>query len=283
MKNFGLYFNPYYHDNGSVIRVLKSIKKQYGINYFKTTDENNLPSYVSKLAKVNNSELDCILVFGGDGTMLKAAGLSLEHKVPLLGINLGKMGFLSDSNLKELEKSIHELVHNRYKIQKRMILKVSLKRANKLIYSGLAINDAVVFKGEEPKLIEIKVYCNRRYVLETRCDGVLAATPTGSTAYSLAAGGPILSPVMEAIIFAPLSPHILSVRPMVFSSKDQLAFKIRSIYENAILQIDGKNEHELVENDEIIVAKAPQKVEFIKLSNKTFYQILRKKLHMGRR
>lgn len=283
MKYFGLYFNPHYHDNGSVIKVLKNLKNQYRINYFRTIDDKNLPGYVSKLPRVNNSELDCILVFGGDGTMLKAVGLALEHKVPLLGINLGKLGFLSDSNLKELEKSIHELVHNRYKIQKRMILKVNLKRNNKVIYSGLATNDAVVFKGEEPKLIEIKVYCNRRYVLETRCDGVLAATPTGSTAYSLAAGGPILSPVMEAIIFAPLSPHILSVRPMVFSAKDQLAFKVRSIYKNAVLQIDGRNEHELIENDLVILSKASQKVEFIKLSNKTFYQILRKKLHMGRR
>jgi len=118
--------------------------------------------------------------------------------------------------------------------------------------------------------------------MDARCDGILAATPTGSTAYSLSAGGPIISPLMDAIVINPLNPHILSIRPMVFSASDVLHFQLKTASEDCILQLDGKNDHILKEGDEITVTAASRKIKFIKLTNKTFFQILRKKLHMGR-
>ena len=284
MQNFGIFFNPDFLDKQSVFKLLKKLHKTKKLNLFKFPEQKDLlPDFIDLIEEPSRSKLDCILSFGGDGTLLRASQYSLVANAPLLGINLGKLGFLSESSITELEKSIDDLKNNKFKVQKRMLLKAMLKRKNKIIFSNLALNDAVIYKGETPKLIDIRFYSNRRFVVETRCDGIIVSTPTGSTAYSLSAGGPILSPVMEAIIVSPLNPHILSVRPMVFSPKDKLSFKIKTSNGESILQLDGCNIHMLHAEDEIIVTGASQKVSFIKLTNKTFYQILRKKLHMGKK
>ena len=283
MKNFGIFFNPHYKNKKPVFKRLRKLYETASINFFRFCDQENFyPEFINCVTELESEKLECILVFGGDGTILNAVEFSLQYKAPLLGINIGKLGFLSESNFTELEKSIGDLKKNRYKIQKRMLLKVQLKRNKKIIFSGRALNDAVINKGVISKLIDIKISSNRRFVLETRCDGILAATPTGSTAYSLSAGGPILSPIMEAIVVAPLNPHVLSVRPMVYAASDKIKFKLVKGYENSILQLDGNNSSQMQDDDEVIVTSANEKVEFVKLSNKTFYQILRKKLHMGR-
>ena len=284
MKNFGIYFNALYLEKKEVFDLLKNLIEKKDLIFYKFEEQKKiLPEFIQCYDASSDGKLDCILVFGGDGTILRAIDLSLKFKAPLLGINLGKLGFLSESSLRELEKSIDELKKNKFKILARMLLKVVLKRNKKVLYSDLALNDAVIYKGQTPRLIDISFSSNRRFVVETRCDGIIVSTPTGSTAYSLSAGGPILSPVMEAIVVAPLNPHILSVRPMVFSSKDIITLKVKDIYNESFLQLDGLNKYRVLKDDEIIVTQASQKVDFIKLSNKTFYQILRKKLHMGKR
>ncbi|OQX71965.1 MAG: NAD(+) kinase [Candidatus Cloacimonas sp. 4484_275] len=284
MKNFGIFFNPNYQDKKAIFNLLKQLYENKNLRFFKSEEQREvLPDFIRCLKKEKKVKLDCIFVFGGDGTILKALNFSLKTKAPILGINLGKLGFLSESSLKELEKSIDDLKKNKFKVQARMLLKVILRRNKKVIFSSLALNDAVIYKGEAPKLIDVKISSNRRFVVETRCDGVIAATPTGSTAYSLSAGGPILSPIMDAIVVAPLNPHILSVRPMVFSSDDNIGFTIMNADHKILLQLDGQNRFELHKGDKILVTAASQKVDFIKLSNRTFYQILRKKLHMGKK
>jgi len=283
MKNFGIFINPFYKGIEGVFEVLKKLHDKNEVNLFKLT-KNDLvfPGFITDLENYHNPKLDCILSFGGDGTFLRAVEYSLKYNSPLLGINLGKLGFLSESSLRELEKSIVDLKKNKFKLQARLLLKVYLKRKGNVIYSSLALNDVVINKGELPKLIDVRVSSNRRFVMDARCDGIIAATPTGSTAYSLSAGGPIISPLMDAIVVTPLNPHILSLRPMVFSASDSLRLKLKTTTENCQLQLDGKNDHILFEGDEIIVTAASRKINFIKLTNKTFYQILRKKLHMGR-
>ncbi len=284
MKNFGIFFNPHYANKKPVFDSLKNLHDHKNFNFYKLPVQSKfLPGFMETVASLKGIKLDCILVFGGDGTILRALNFALRSGAPILGINLGKLGFLSESRITELEKSIEDLKKNKFKVQARMLLKVNIKREGKMIFSALALNDAVVYKGQVPKLIDIRVFSNRRFVVETRCDGIIAATPTGSTAYSLSAGGPILSPVMDAIVVSPLNPHVLSVRPMVFSSHDILIFKVKEIPYKTILQLDGQNIHTLQVEDEIVVTAASQKVDFIKLSNKTFYQILRKKLHMGKK
>ena len=119
--------------------------------------------------------------------------------------------------------------------------------------------------------------------METRCDGIVIATPTGSTAYNLSAGGPIISPWMETVVVTPLNPHVLTVRPIVFSHKDVLTFQIKQTENSSVLQLDGRKSHNIKKGDEIIIKSADKKVDFIKLSNKTFFSILRKKFHLGKK
>lgn len=283
MKNYGIFINPDYANLQEIFSLLKKLKEKNELYFFNLQGNDiSYPEFIKDIKKYNRIKLECILIFGGDGTLLHAVELSLKYKSPLLGINLGKLGFLAESSLQELEKSIEDLKNNRYELQARLLLKVALKRKGKIIYSALALNDAVINKGELPKLIDIRVFSNRRFVMDTRCDGIIAATPTGSTAYSLSAGGPIISPLMNAIVVNPLNPHILSLRPIVFNASDIIQFRLRNTSEECLLQLDGKNVHILQEGDEVIVNAASSKIDFIKLTNKTFYQILRKKLHMGR-
>ncbi len=238
--------------------MLEKLRNDSDINFFSIESIPDLPKELFKpLPKPANSKhIDCILVFGGDGTILKAKDLALLTGAPILGINLGYLGFLSESVLPEIE--------------------------GKIIYEALALNDAVIHKAESPGLIHIRIKASGRYVFDTRCDGVITATPTGSTAYSLAAGGPILAPEMKAIVLAPLNPHILAIRPMVFPATERLAMKVYGLSQPAMLQIDGQNSQTIQEGDEVFVTASERSVSFIKLSNRTFYQILRRKLNLGK-
>ncbi len=279
-KSFGLFLNPFNNeDREKIVGIITKLHASYNIDFYLLCKENSyLPEFVKKEPK---PEMEMILVFGGDGTILRAKEFAIKYNAPLLGINTGNLGFLSEITPEELEKFIKALIDKKYKIQTRMLLKVSVKRDKKTVFSnGLALNDVVIYKGITPKLLDLSVYSNKRSVVETRCDGLIISTPTGSTAYSLSAGGPILSPIMNAIVVAPLNPHVLTVRPMVFSSTDVISVKV---FRESKLQIDGKNTFDLQSGDLIITTASDKKVKFVKLGNRTFYQILRKKLHMGKK
>lgn len=285
MKNFGVYLNPSYTKFDEIFNLLRQLQTEYGLTFYGFKSQQEIfPSAFNHVLDDTDIKipLDCILVLGGDGTILRAKNIALQTKAPILGINLGYLGFLSESTLADLKKSVKDLLRNKYKLQQRMLLSVFLKRDKKVIYQGLALNDAVIYKGNSARMMEIRMYNSGRFVVDTRCDGVIASTPTGSTAYSLSAGGPILSPVMKAIVVSPLNPHILSIRPMVFQDKDKLTFRIAGTDLQGKLQIDGINVHELQEKDELTVTAAKQQVDFIKLSNRTFYKILRNKMHLGK-
>lgn len=284
MKNFGIFINPDLNSHQDIFELLKQFHQRDGIKFYRFEQQKEyIPDYFCDTNLEEAKHLDYILVFGGDGTILRAVDLSLKTDAPLLGINFGKLGFLSESNLKELEQSISDLCAGKFKVQPRMLLKVSIKRKSEIIYSSLILNDAVIYRGEVSRLIDIKYSCNHRFVMETRCDGIIIATPTGSTAYNLSAGGPIISPLMDAIVVTPLNPHVLTVRPIVFSKDDKLRFTITQTENSSILHLDGQNSHNLQKGDIVIIKAAAQKVNFIKLSNKTFFSILRKKFHLGRK
>jgi NAD+ kinase len=227
-------------------------------------------------------KIDCILVCGGDGTILRAKDLALKTSAPILGINLGYLGFLSESTLPEIRASIRDLIAGKFKILSRMLILCSVKRSGALILQREALNDAVIYKGENPGLIGVRIFANGRYVFDSRCDGVITCTPTGSTAYSLSAGGPILAPQMEAIVLSPLNPHLLTTRPMVFPASDHLLMRVHGLSQAAWLQLDGSNSLALCENDEVIVTASKRSVKFIKLSKRTFYRILRNKMNLGK-
>ena len=283
MNKFGIYIHTEYYDKQKQSEIIKNLYENYEIEFYGFDDQLAvLPSFVKPYQFGKKIELNSILVFGGDGTILRAKKYALLTDAPLLGINIGKLGFLSETKPELLERSIKLLINNKYKVQSRLLLDIRVFRDNNLIYRDLALNDVVLFRANTPKMIEVKIKTNNRLIYTTRCDGLVASTPTGSTAYSLSGGGPILDPLMEAIVFCPLNPHILSIRPIVFSAKDLLSFELISCHDQPLLQVDGVNVISLLEGDIIKIIGATKKVDFIKLSNKTFYQIMRKKMHMGK-
>jgi NAD+ kinase len=280
---FGIFLNPGFPGNDEIRELLASWPRTDTLFSWHEQQE-HLPGIEplfpdSALA----AGLSAIIVFGGDGTILRSAKFSLATEAPILGVNLGRLGFLTECGLRDAPKARDQLVYGKYSLQERMLLEVSLLRGGKELLHETALNDTVVFKGASARLIDLRLSCNRQFVLDTRCDGIVAASPTGSTAYSLSSGGPILSPEMEAMIVAPLNPHVLSVRPMVFAARDRIRFRLLNELEGTMLQIDGQNIHELHTDDEVLVTGSSRRISFVRLSNRTFYEVLRKKLHMGKR
>jgi NAD+ kinase len=285
MTNFAVFINPSFSDLHSIFSLLERLKKEHRIEFFGVDEQRDiLPEYIHcrDLSQIGMLRIDCVLVFGGDGTILRAKEIALATSAPILGINLGYLGFLSETTLNELQASLQTLFNGRYKLLSRMLIQSRLIRDGNTVFQGLALNDAVLFKAETPRMIQVRISCNGRFVFNTRCDGVIAATPTGSTAYSLSAGGPLLSPETEALVINPLNPHILSIRPMVFPARDHIRMQAHGMHEPGCLQIDGVNSVRIEEGDEVLVTAAKRRVDFIRLSNRTFYRILRNKLHLGK-
>ena len=282
MLKIGLLFKPELKDINQIIQLLTEIEKTELANFY-ILDKNEKFCHPQILCQFPNSAqfIDFILCFGGDGTMLRSTEFAISYNAPVLGINYGKLGFLSDCSLKELKNSLNDLINRKFHLESRMLLEVKVYRNNKLYTQAISLNDAVLFKGSDAKLVNFRLYANKQFVYETRSDGIVISTPTGATAYSLSAGGPIISPAMQAIIVTPLNPHILTVRPMVFDDNETIEIKLPS--NNFLnLQIDGINKCELQCHDRIVLKKSKKFVNFVKLTQKTFYRILRRKLHMGK-
>lgn len=284
MKQFAVYINPNL-DTGPIFERLDELSRRFGLKFYGTQAQRDIiPAHMQCCDPDQGQmpQIDCVLVFGGDGTILRAKTIAILTGAPILGINLGWLGFLSETTFKELESSIQNLLQNRYKLISRMLLNCKLKRKGKVVFEGLALNDAVIYKAETPRMISIRTYSEGRFVFSARCDGAIACTPTGSTAYNLSAGGPLLTPEMRAIVVSHLNPHLLSIRPMVFPSTNKVCLKVTGLHEPAWLQLDGENVHQVLVEDKVIVSEADVRVEFVKLSARTFYRILRNKLHLGK-
>ncbi len=285
MNSFAIFVNPAFADKASIFKQLETLGNEIGSTFQGIPEQLELlPEGYPVLDPEPGSEtqIDGILVFGGDGTILRAKDLALRTGAPILGINLGHLGFLSETTLGELRHSIRDLRNQKYRLLSRMLVQCQLRRQGGIIYKGLALNDAVVHKADTPRLIQLRIFSGGRFVFDARCDGVVASTPTGSTAYSLAAGGPILDPELRAIVLSPLNPHLLTIRPMVFSAREKILMRVHGLEEPARLQLDGVNCSQLEEGDEVLISAAKQQVRFIKLTNRTFYQILRRKMHLGK-
>ncbi len=285
MKNFAIYINPALTDKSGIYALLQNLTREYAINFFGLREQHEvLPEGIASYEMDNghHSQIDCVLVFGGDGTILRAKNIALKTGAPILGINLGFLGFLSETTFQELKASIRDLLNGKYSLLPRMLLNCQLKRDGKIIFKDLALNDAVIYKADTPRLIHVRIFNGGRFVFDTRCDGVIASTPTGSTAYSLSVGGPLLTPEMQAIVLNPLNPHLLTIRPMVFPAGDRIMMKVHGLTVPASLQLDGVNSCHIEENDEVLITASKQQVKFIKLSNRTFYQILRRKMNLGK-
>ncbi|MBU1488068.1 NAD(+)/NADH kinase [bacterium] len=225
-----------------------------------------------------SKEADLIIALGGDGTLLHAANLARERSIPILGINLGSLGFLTEITQTELYDSLTKILEGPFEVENRIMLEAKI---NDDLLESKALNDVIVTMGALARPIHLDVSINSEYLGSYLADGLIVATPTGSTAYSLSAGGPILNPLLRVLVLTPICPHTLAVRPIVISSQEEVGISIRSDHEGVMLTIDGQEGHLLNSGDQIVVKKAKELTKLIDITQKSFYEVLRTKLNWG--
>jgi NAD+ kinase len=221
-----------------------------------------------------------VLTFGGDGTILSTVREIGTHSIPILGIKIGGMGFLADLNPDELFASLENILQGDYRIVERMVLRADISNSGGAD-TYFALNDFVLDKGAMPRVIRIKTYIDDEFLNNYIGDGLIISSPTGSTAYSLAAGGPILPPTMQAIIINPISPHSLAARPVVVPADRSISVQVEFTPESVWLSGDGQIGRELKQNERITFRKADHVVKLVTFHDRSFYDVLRAKLHWG--
>ncbi len=234
-----------------------------------------------KLARDENrfrQESDLVVAIGGDGTILAAAKAVGLQGVPILGVNLGTLGFLAEVNPDNLFVAMEKVAAGSYEIEERMLVKARVGKRGRWAY---ALNDLVIDKGGFSRVIELHVSISGIFVGSYKADGLIISTPTGSTAYALSAGGPIVNPKMKALITTPICPHSLAVRPLIIDIDELLMVEIYSDHEGTTLTIDGQMGRRIRSGDVVTAAVAQRTVKLVRVDSKSFYEILRTKLKWG--
>lgn len=226
------------------------------------------------------SGADFAITIGGDGTILKIAVDAAKNKIPLIGINLGHVGYMTELETNETDL-IANILSGKYSIDKRMLLSIEIKRGEEIIAEYSALNDAVISNGTVAKMLSVDILRDNNIINSINADGVVISTPTGSTAYSLSAGGPFIEPELECISVVPICPHTIFSRAIMFSKEKTVSIRIgEKSYEEAdvYLTVDGMINHQLHKGDEIICKKSALSVELIRIKNNSFFDILKEKM-----
>jgi NAD+ kinase len=267
----------------TLLRKLRENKIDYLLTHSLNETEGKVKIEIDDDFIVDDSDLyeqsDLIISFGGDGTMLATAFNAQKYDKPVLGINLGKLGFLVEADVSNLDVVIDTIKNKKFTIEERMIIEGNCSdyKCEKMI----AINDLVIDKGGWPKMIELTVWVEGEYVTTFTADGLIAATPTGSTGYSISVGGPIVSPQTDVITLSPISPHSLTIRPIVLPSKSEIIIKADSLHRDIKVNCDGQRSYSFPPPMEIIIRKSDKSLKLVHTSLTTYFQTLRTKLLWG--
>lgn len=223
---------------------------------------------------------DLVIAVGGDGTFLSAARAIAEYDIPLIGVNLGRLGFLTDISPNELPDKLHRILQGYYKEEKRSILRAKIIRDNQVIHEETAVNEVVIHRWVTPSMIEIVTTIDKQFLNSQRSDGLIVSTPTGSTAYSLSAGGPILYPSLNALVLVPLNPHTLSNRPIVIHDTAEIEISFCQTKQiNALVTCDHIEIPEVLISDKILIKKEEKPIRILHPEGHDFFHILRNKLN----
>jgi NAD+ kinase len=222
-------------------------------------------------------KVDLAIVMGGDGTLLNIARMLAPFDIPLVGVNQGRLGFLTDISIDTMQRTISDMLRGDYVTEKRMLLSASISRGEMPIFDSLAFNDVVIHRGNNSSMLEFEVRIDGEYLYNQRADGLIVATPTGSTAYALSAGGPILHSSLEAIALVPVAPHTLSNRPIVLKSESKLEILMHRS-EEARVRFDGHTHFDLQGDDRVTVARYFKPVCLLHPEGHSYYHTLREKL-----
>ena len=226
--------------------------------------------------------MDCAIVIGGDGSLIEVARTLWKRDVPILGINMGTLGYLTEIELSNLEDDISQMLRGEYLYEERMMLEGCVYRGDELIGKDIALNDIVIGRDGHLRVVRFKNYVNDVYLNSYNADGIIISTPTGSTGYSLSCGGPIVSPNATMTLMTPIAPHTLNTRSIIFPAEDVITVELgkgrRQVQEQGLASFDGDTEIPIVTGDRIVIQKASASVKILKLNHLSFVEVLRQKM-----
>ena len=226
--------------------------------------------------------VDLILVLGGDGTMIATARMIGDAEVPVIGVNYGGLGYLAEFRIEELFSALTAILEGNYKLEARVMLSVELRRGEELVTRNRVLNDVVMNKSALARIIEIETHLNEQFVNSFRADGLIVSTPTGSTAYNLSAGGPVIYPSMNAIVITPICPFTLSNRPIVVPDVSVIEVRLMTEKEDVALTLDGQVGFPLRAGDRVVIRKSRTTFNLVQPANRNYFDLLRDKLRWGR-
>lgn len=240
--------------------------------------KNNNIEVVTDMENINKN-INFIMILGGDGTILGIAKKVFPLEIPIIGINLGRLGFLTSIEKDDIDKYLYKTLKKEdFIIENRIMLQLEIYRDKELLYSDIALNDVVLSRNYLEGMLGFKVGISNSHVDEFFADGYIISTPTGSTAYSLSAGGPILAPTMEAILLTPICPHTLYARPIVVDSKEEINVVLTTKGRESLIYVDGQRHYKLKENNALVIKKSDIATKTIRFSDRTFFEVLGEKI-----
>ena len=228
-----------------------------------------------------SQQADLLIVLGGDGTLLSVARAAHPHNIPILAVNLGSLGFLAEISIDELYPTLENILAGKFEIENRMLLNACIWRNGEKVEDHNVLNDVVINKGAVARVINLQVLVNGQYMTSYRADGLIIATPTGSTAYSLSAGGPIIHPSMHTLVLSPICPFTLTNRSILIPDQSVIQVKLAAEYDDVRVTLDGQEGYDMRAGDILKIKKTKTSLQLIRGPNKNYYQILRDKLHWG--
>lgn len=230
---------------------------------------------------IEDQDLDLAISIGGDGTLLGVCRRLAHHGVPVCGINIGNFGFLADIELSEIESHLEKILLGDYHIEERLMLAGFVKSGQQEQFAGHAINDVVLAKGGGARMLRLGISIDDCRIADYKADGVIVSTATGSTAYSLSAGGPIINPKLKVLLLTPICPHTFNARPMIIAEDESVHIHIAAVHQDTLLTFDGQESYRLLPGDDVIVRKSKTPARIIKFKDKNYYQTVRTKLWRG--
>lgn len=280
-KKVLIVYRPHKAEPWKAAQKLTTWLRDQKAEIFTHKDQKLIPGTKSISTK-NLSKMSFVVVLGGDGTYLRAVRMLEGLKLPIIGVNLGSLGFLTEVTVEEMYNVVQKALKGQIDLKPRSMLDIAVKKNKRTIHLT-ALNDIVIERGPFSRLISLAVYSNDCLVTELKADGLIISTPTGSTAYNLAAGGPIVHPDVKAIVITPICPHSLNDRPITVPDDQELSLKITSIESKALFSVDGQKIEGIDMNDRIVIKRAKATHLKLNLANSTYFDVLRKKLNYGQR
>jgi NAD+ kinase len=278
----GKYDNPGMHDSVCKLAEFLRARGHAVMLASQTAERLNIQDCPHRNLHDLARESDVVVVLGGDGTMLSIARELAGHNAPLIGINQGRLGFLTDITVDDMYDAIAEILSGQYVAEERILLNGQIRRDGERVFETTAFNDIVVGKGGSGRLIDLEIAINSEFVYSQRADGLVVTSPTGTTAYALSAGGPIVHPTLEAVALVPICPHTLSARPIVVSSQSRIELHL-TYADDARVHFDGQHHFDLMSGDHVWITRASRPVTLLHPHSYSYYDTLRQKLHWGKK